>query len=74
MKPWKDKRGRLVCGCMGYHFPHRKGGGACDHSPRVEYYIALRAGEPEALALLWADKLERMPTSGQHTTSACAIL
>lgn len=57
----RDKRGRLVCDCGGYHFPHRKGGGACEHSPRVEYYLALRADEPEPLALLWADKLERMP-------------
>lgn len=60
---WADKRGRMVCGCMGYHFPHRKGGGACDHSPRVDYYRALRADVPEdeALQLLWADKLERLP-------------
>lgn len=61
----RDKRGRLVCGCMGYWFPHRKGGGACEHSPRVDYYLALRADVPEgeALQLLWADKLERMPVA-----------
>lgn len=60
---WTDKRGRLVCGCGGYLFPHRKHGGACEHSPRADYYQALRAGVPEdeALQLLWADKLERMP-------------
>lgn len=63
----RDKRGRSVCGCMGYAFPHRKGGGACEHSPRADYYAALRAGvdESEALQLLWADKLERMrPVNG----------
>lgn len=51
---------------MGYWFPHRKGGGACEHSPRVDYYAALRQGvsEAEALQLLWSDKLERLPTNG----------
>lgn len=50
---------------MGYWFPHRKGGGACEHSPRVDYYLALRADVPEgeALQLLWADKRERMPVA-----------
>ncbi len=52
-----DKYGRPVCGCGGYHFPHRKGSGACHSSPRAEYYAAVRANDPEALALLWADKI-----------------
>jgi hypothetical protein len=50
------------CGCLGYHFPHRKGGGACEHSPRVDYYRAKRAGlaEGEAQELLSVDQIERM--------------
>lgn len=50
------------CWCGGYWFPHRKGGGACHHSPRCDYYLALRAGMSwqEALELLSADQLERM--------------
>lgn len=46
----------------GYHFPHRKGGGACDFSPRAAYYIAKRNGasESEAMAELTADQLDRM--------------
>lgn len=53
---------RLKCECGGYHFPHRKGGGACIHSPRSAYYTALRNGasDSEAQAELWCDKLELM--------------
>lgn len=60
--PRCDKRGRLVCCCSGYHFPHRLNGGACWHGPRSDYYMALRQGlsEDEARALLSADQLERM--------------
>ena len=46
----KDKHGRAVCGCGGYHFPHRKGGGACDYSLYADYHRALRAGVPAHLA------------------------
>jgi len=58
----RDKRGRLVCGCGGYWFPHRQGGGACHSSPRSDYYLALRAGVPheEAMMLLSVNQLERM--------------
>ena len=58
----KDKRGRLACHCQGYHFPHRKEGGACWHGPRSDYYVALQKGVPEneALALLSANQLEKM--------------
>lgn len=52
----------LRCCCTGYHFPHRRGGGACEHSPRADYYRAKRAGlsESEAQALLSAAQLESM--------------
>lgn len=43
---------RLRCDCMGYWFPHRKGGGACEHSPRRKYYEMLRAGCTPAEAML----------------------
>lgn len=58
---WRNTR--LRCDCGGYHFPHRRTGGACIHGARSEYYHALRAGVPknDAEALLWADKLEKMP-------------
>lgn len=53
---------REKCQCGGYWFPHRKGGGACDHSSRADYYRALRAGLPlsECQQLLSAADLERM--------------
>jgi hypothetical protein len=54
---------RLRCDCGGYHFPHRRTGGACDHGARRDYYLAVRCGVPrlEALELLSAAQLERMP-------------
>lgn len=63
-KPRRDKRGRLVCDCGGYSFPHRKFSGACYLGPRADYYSALRAGVSEADAaanLIWQDKLAAMP-------------
>lgn len=53
----------LRCDCGGYHFPHRRTGGACDHGPRRDYWLALRAGLPtsEAEALLPANQLDRLP-------------
>lgn len=58
---WKRHRDQK-CDCGGYHFPHRIKGGACYHSPRADYYHALRAGVPlkEAMELLSAADLERM--------------
>ena len=58
----RDKRGRLVCWCTGYWFPHRRGGGACYHGTRSDYYLAKRQGvtESDAQALLWAHVLERL--------------
>lgn len=60
-KLWKNTR--LRCDCGGYPFPHRRGGGACYHSPREAYYQALRNGLPgnEAEELLWAVQLEKLP-------------
>ncbi len=55
-----DREGQGDCG--GYHFPHRRGGGACIHSERAGYYHALRQGVPlsEAMQLLTAGQLEAM--------------
>lgn len=39
-----------VCLCGGYHFPHRRGGGACEHSPTRDFHLAIRAGEHERAA------------------------
>lgn len=35
---------RLKCLCLGYHFPHRRSGGACDHSRTRDFHLALRQG------------------------------
>ena len=53
---------REKCWCLGYWFPHRRGGGACDHSPRVDYYRALRDGASveEAMQLLTASDLRKL--------------
>lgn len=53
---------REKCQCGGYWFPHRKGGGACEHSRNRHYYEMLRAGmtQAEAMAELSAADLERM--------------
>lgn len=63
-RPWSywARHKREKCCCSGYHFPHRRGGGACNHSPRADYYIALRNGatRAEAMAELSVDQLERM--------------
>ena len=45
----KDKRGRLVCQCGGYWFPHRKGGGACEHSKTCDIHRAKRQDDPTVL-------------------------
>lgn len=52
---------REKCGCMGYWFPHRKGEGACEFSPRADYYAALRRGlsQAEAMQLLSVADLEK---------------
>ena len=64
LQGWFDKRGREVCGCTGYWFPHRKTGGACEHGPpmRVDYYRAMRQDVPaeEAMALLTVADLRRI--------------
>ncbi len=59
----KHRNTRLRCDCGGYHFPHRKTGGACIHGPRADYYNGLRSGlsKNEAMQLLWAHQLERLP-------------
>ena len=58
----RDKRGRIVCHCGGYHFPHRRTGGTCEHSSRAHYYAATRAGLSlaERMEFLSAADLRRM--------------
>lgn len=60
MARWRNTRMR--CDCMGYWFPHRIGGGACEHSRNRHYHEMLRAGmtQSEAMAELSAADLERM--------------
>jgi len=63
---WRRNQ-RLKCWCGGYWFPHRRGGGACDQSPRRDYYQALRAGlsQAEAMSLLAVHVLEAMFPIGE---------
>jgi len=50
------------CTCGNYWFPHRKGSGACEHSSRRDYHLAIRHGvdKLEAMQLLSANDLEWM--------------
>lgn len=41
----KERTHRVPCRCGGYHYPHRLGGGACDHSPTRALHIAKRGGD-----------------------------
>lgn len=44
---WARNR-RLKCECGGYWFPHRRGGGACDHSRTRDLHLARRSGDLDA--------------------------
>lgn len=58
----RHRNTRLACRCMGYHFPHRRGGGACEHNSAADYWHALRSGVPQsdAMQLLSAADINRM--------------
>ena len=43
--------GHKLCGCGGYHYPHRPGSPFCESNPRSAYYLALRASEPDEVLL-----------------------
>lgn len=61
---------RERCDCGGYWFPHRRGGGACDASPRADFYRALRDGatREEAMQTLSVAQLEAMfPLDSERT-------
>lgn len=40
---WRRHR-EQKCWCSGYWFPHRRGGGACVHCSRADFYAARRSG------------------------------
>ena len=46
-KVWRNSRNR--CDCEGYWFPHRRGGGACDHSKTRDIHRAIRGGDLQAI-------------------------
>ncbi len=46
---WRRNQ-RLKCECGGYHFPHRRGGGACAHSKTCRLHWAIRGGDPDDIA------------------------
>ena len=48
---WRRNRSSKCC-CGGYHFPHRRGGGACDHSRTAVFHRLRRQGESVAEARL----------------------
>lgn len=43
----RERMNRKACGCMGYHFPHRKGSGCCDHNPAARENRMKREGYEE---------------------------
>lgn len=45
---WRRNR-RLKCVCTGYWFPHRRGGGACEHSRTCDLHRARRSGDAGAV-------------------------
>lgn len=49
MSPRWERNQRLKCGCMGYWFPHRRGGGACESSPTRDVHLARRYGGEDAV-------------------------
>lgn len=34
----KMRRRKGICGCDGYHYPHRMGGGLCEHGSLAQVY------------------------------------
>lgn len=58
---WTDKKDRLVCGCNGYWFPHRKGSRHCEHHPMAIYWSVIRQGGDHLDAVveqMWEGKSE----------------
>lgn len=45
--PDRERMNRKGCGCIGYHFPHRRGSGCCDHNPRARENRMKREGSGE---------------------------
>lgn len=56
------------CWCTGYWFPHRTGGGACEHSATRDIHMAIRHGDVEALA---DARLAYAFTHGKATNEPC---
>lgn len=74
LSKWRNTR--LRCDCMGYWFPHRRGGGNCEHSARPDFYMVLRGGGSlaEAQQMLTADQLDQMfPLPPQPETNDADI-
>jgi hypothetical protein len=46
LKRWQRPK---PCWCTGYWFPHRTGGGACEHSKTRDIHLAIRHKDNEAL-------------------------
>lgn len=65
----KDKHGRIMCYCGGYWFPHRKGGGACEHSKTRDIHLAIRYKDPDAL--LEATIANALEHPGEPTDGPC---
>ena len=67
----RQRNTRLRCDCLGYWFPHRVTGGACEHGPRADYFHAIRQGatRSEAEALLWSHQLDKLPAPLKESTA-----
>jgi hypothetical protein len=46
LKSWQRP---TPCWCGGYWFPHRIGGGACEHSKTCDIHRAIRTGDEEII-------------------------
>ena len=58
-----------MCWCGGYWFPHRRGGGACEHSRTRDIHLAIRLKDGEAL--LEALIAHAFDYPGKPYTGAC---
>lgn len=57
------------CWCTGYWFPHRIGGGACEHSKTRDIHMALR--HKNEGALLDASIAHALDYPGKATAAPC---
>jgi hypothetical protein len=68
VRQFMTRNQRLKCICGGYHFPHRRGGGACVDSKTRAIHMAIRGGDPDEIA---EARLEYAMQHGVVVTAGC---